>query len=462
MPLPLTRRPLALFVWTASRRLMAFGVCVCACVVACSRDVRADSPVENVPVVGGTAALSRALGIDPVPERARFMTELVRAIYDAPEGKSASSDALRAQVAAHLDAADRLRTALAAAQRSGAGLSLSLAVQKNDRERLQRFLDVIGLKLTERNKIFSVIQTGDREAAERVQLLAALGFDLDQIVTRLNSGASVRIDVPTETVPLPLAPEIWSAAVFQRPITSESLFSAVIQDRSAALLCHGLAALDDETLHYLAEQPALLRRLYEQNAPVFAAFGGSLRIRHNAVLVPGGAPALPLWEAVVDEPAASPDRFIRELFSRREGRVAYLYDSVTQLDASSRAFALGLSIADRERRLNRFKSLLNAVQVFPGWGVPERPFSRPPDDAIVMLTRIRADERGVPVAPSWRAFWSQAFDGVDVPHDSKRLLRNLTKDGTIDAAWVAEALLNAPTQLRAERLDQFAFGQRAF
>ena len=179
MPLPLTRWPAALFVWTASHRLTTC-VCVCACVVACTRDVRADSLVENVPVVGGTAALSRALGIDPVPERARFMTELVHAIYDAPEGKSASSDALCAQVAAHLEAADRLRAALAAAQRSGASLSLSLAVQKNDRERLQRFLDVIGLKLTEKNQIFSVVQTDNREAAERVQLLAALGFDLDQ------------------------------------------------------------------------------------------------------------------------------------------------------------------------------------------------------------------------------------------------------------------------------------------
>ena len=235
----------------------------------------------------------------------------------------------------------------------------------------------------------------------------------------------MRSDVPTETVPLPLPAQIWSAAVFQRPISSESLFSAVIQDRSAALLCYGLAAVDDETLHYLAEQPAVLRRLYEQDAAVFAAFGGSLHIRHNAVLVPGGAPAMSLWEAALGEPAASPDRFIRELFSRREGRVAYLYDSVTQLDASRRAFALGLWIADPERRLNRFKSFLNAIEAFPGWGVPERPFSRPPDDAILMLTRIHADDRGVPLAPSWRAFWSQAFDGLDIPQDPARRLAKL-------------------------------------
>ena len=48
-------------------------------------------------------------------------------------------------------------------------------------------------------------------------------------------------------------------------------------------------------------------------------------------------------------------------------------------------------------------------------------------------------------------------------HKSRRDgLRKLEKGGTIDAAWMAEAILNAPTQLRAERLDQLAFGQRAF
>ena len=92
---------------------MGFGICVCACVIACARDVRADSLVVDVPVIGGTAALSRALGIDPAPERARFMTELVHVIYDAPQGKSASRDALRAQVAAYLEEPPSVRGALA-------------------------------------------------------------------------------------------------------------------------------------------------------------------------------------------------------------------------------------------------------------------------------------------------------------------------------------------------------------
>ena len=457
MRLPLTRWRLAL----SRQRLMSLAVCVCAYAVACPRSVRAASLVENVPVPARTAALSRALGISPAPERARFMTELYMS----------STTRQRARVPRVTPFARRCsptwQRPIASGRlwppySSGAGISVSVANQKNDRERLQRFLDVIGLKLTERNKIFSVVPAVNRDAADRLQLLAVLGIDLDEFATRLNSGVSVRIEMPTETIPLPLPAQVWSGAVFQRPIAAESLFSAVIQDRSAALLCYGLAAVDDETLHYLAEHPAVLRRLYEQDAAVFAAFAGSLRIRHNAVVVPGGGPALSLWEAALGERTATPDRFIRELFSRDEGRVAYLYDSVTQLDASRRAFALGLGIADPERRLNRFRSFLTAIQAFPGWGVPQRPFSRPADDAILMLLRINADDRGVPLGPSSRTFWSEAFDGVDIPHDAARRLGDVEKDGIIDAAWMADAILNAPTQLRAERLDQLAFGQRAF
>src|SRR5216110_2779960 len=40
---------------------------------------------EDVPVLGGTAALASALGIDPVPDRARFLFEVTRLIYDSAE-----------------------------------------------------------------------------------------------------------------------------------------------------------------------------------------------------------------------------------------------------------------------------------------------------------------------------------------------------------------------------------------
>ena len=48
---------------------------------------------EDVPLPGGTAALAQALGIDPVPERGRFIHELTRLLYNTPEGRRTTADA---------------------------------------------------------------------------------------------------------------------------------------------------------------------------------------------------------------------------------------------------------------------------------------------------------------------------------------------------------------------------------
>src|SRR2546428_3619846 len=195
------------------RRRMPGRVFLCASLLSlfCS-GIRANTLSDEAPILGGTAALSRALGIDPAPDRARFMTELTRVIYDTPEGKSATTDALLQRLAKHLQAIDRFQSALAAIQRPGATITLSMASRKDDRNRLKDFLDVIGLKLREKNKVYTVERTDNKQAAERLKLLADLGIDLGQFAARLNKGEAVRVDVPTETVPVPLSAKVWSEA----------------------------------------------------------------------------------------------------------------------------------------------------------------------------------------------------------------------------------------------------------
>src|SRR3954447_14198899 len=48
---------------------------------------------EDVPVPGGTLALARALGIDPAPDRGRFVYEISRLLYNSPDGRKGSADA---------------------------------------------------------------------------------------------------------------------------------------------------------------------------------------------------------------------------------------------------------------------------------------------------------------------------------------------------------------------------------
>src|SRR5207249_454263 len=204
------------------------------------------------------------------PDRPRFITELTRVIYNVPEGRNSTTDALLKRLAAHLEIVSKFQVALAALQLKDRDIALAMATQKNERNRLKDFLDLIGLKLREKNKTFSVERSDNKQAGERLKLLADLGIDLNQLSARLNRGEAVRVEVPVETVPVPLTTALWGQAVFQRPVVADTLFAAIIGDRAAALLCHGLAALDDQTLQYLADHPAILSRIYEHDAPVFA------------------------------------------------------------------------------------------------------------------------------------------------------------------------------------------------
>ena len=91
-----------------------------------------------------------------------------------------------------------------------------------------------------------------------------------------------------------------------------------------------------------------------------------------------------------------------------------------------------------------------------------QPFVRQPYDLAAVLMRVRVDAAGGPAAPSSRGFWARVIEGAELPADPARMLRESADDRPIDAAWLAGLTGTGDIRLRAERLDQFAFGQRVF
>ena len=69
------------------------GLLLTALVAVCPAGLAAAAVSEDVPVPGGTAALAQSLGIDPTPDRGRFVSEMSRLLYNAPEGRKPSADA---------------------------------------------------------------------------------------------------------------------------------------------------------------------------------------------------------------------------------------------------------------------------------------------------------------------------------------------------------------------------------
>jgi len=196
-------------------------------------------------------------------------------------------------------------------------------------------------------------------------------------------------------------------------------------------------------------------QLYERGAAAFAAFATAFMLRGNEVAPPAESRSRHV-EAAVGEKVSRPDRFIRGLFEQSDGRLAYLWDTVAQLDSARAAFVLGLWMADPRVRVDRFKTLVvvNAA-AYPEWGSSGA--VHPPMHDFVTRRCDGVDPAGAPLGPTSRELWSRVFEADNVADRSATQFRTARGDA-VDAAWLAATILTAPARQRADRLDQFASG----
>jgi hypothetical protein len=265
-----------------------------------------------------------------------------------------------------------------------------------------------------------------------------------------------------ELLPVPLTADIWSNAILHRRVARDELVIAIIADRTASLMCHGLASLDDATLAFFAEHQDLLSRIAERSPALFAAFADGLHVRDNRVVPAGGEAAVPLWETVLLEKVTHPERFLEQLFELNDGRLAYLYDCAAQLDPPRRAFLLGLSLPHPSDRVDRFKLVAAGVNGLREWHVRAQPFGRPSYDLLMVFARIAVDTEGVPVAPAARGLWTRVIGTNDALDDGSRQPQTAADEEPFDAAWLVNTVATAEVRQRGERLDQIAFAQRVF
>jgi hypothetical protein len=264
----------------------------------------------------------------------------------------------------------------------------------------------------------------------------------------------------TETVPVPLSPAIWSQAVFHRPIEPQALVGAILTDRTAALMSYGLAGLDDETLRFFGDHAPLLGRLAERAPAAFAAFGESLRIREGRITPRGGDALVAPWEAVVGEKLDRPERFVPALFESDRGRLAYLYDVVSHLDAPMLEQVLGAGRSGPEpvASLKRLAAL--ARRAFPEWDVTTAPFVRPQSELAAFFARLQsASADGDLAGIGSPAFWQRVFEGSAA--DAATVGR-LAAEAHADPTTLAEIILSHQARERERRLDLLTFGTRVF
>ncbi len=413
-------------------------------------------------VPGGRWALGE-LGLPPTLERGSVVRLLLQRAYD-PTVAVRPSDLLLARVQAGLDLAVYVEAAAQAAAPGGV-LDLSTLKNRKLRSRMSDALEAIGVKLRERRKQYTVSLDDSRRARDVHAALQAMGLDVSDVVARLNKGQAVTVEVPADELPLAPSLATWRQVVFEHDLAPRALFAEILRTPNALLLWQGVLALDLPTRRFLEASPDLVRTLYREAAPLFAAHSAQVVVRDGRMQVAGGLPVQPLWEALVDEPVASPARFIRRLFTRDDGRLAVFFDLMQRLPVAQRTFAAGLWLKDPGQRLDRFRALYGAVSAVDGeWSPAQAPLKRSPADPWLLLRGLavapEAGGNGL-AGPQQRRFWERAFqDGV--PDQPERGLRSDDDAELVDAAWLVAQVCQQQTAVRTNRMRQVMVVPRAF
>jgi hypothetical protein len=263
-----------------------------------------------------------------------------------------------------------------------------------------------------------------------------------------------------DRVPLPLDISIWRETLLTRQVRDSDIIPAILSERATALLYHGLASLDDDTLGWLGPDRETLLHL-RRNAGVFAAFGRSIKIRGGRVSVPGGSDAEPVWSAIVGADVTRPSVFVQRLM-RGNGRLAWFYDTIAHLDVNRQQVVFGVRQSEAAR-LERVRELLDVFEAAaPEWHASDRPFVRAALDPSLVVSLAAATDRGTFKGPATRRTWETVFrsettDGGQTASDSA------PEDASpIEPGWLARRISLVPTPTGRRRLETFLFAQRVF
>lgn len=422
----------------------------------------ADAALTTMPVPGGTAALARLAGLDETTPRGIVLLQVVRVVHESPVGSDPARDERLERLRAYLaDLANFLR---ARSVLRDFRVSAGLARSGESRRGMEDVVRAAGGELQEARGVYRLVLGEDDASRRRRRHLELAGLDLAALAQVFESGATMTLDVHADAVPLPLDAHAWERIVSPAQEWSGSLLTALLGDRRASLLYHGLLSLDRPTRAYIGANQTLLGKLADGNRPaILASLGRSIRVRNGAVDVAGGPAAVPLWEDLLQKRVKEPDAFILELLDRDSGRAALLYDAVDHLQPPQQAFALSLLDPDLRSRIDRLRALLAAfAPSLAHWDPDVRPFRRVTYDPVHVLTATHVQPSGELPPPAGRRFWNAVLSSSELPDEPGRVLRSDEADVPVDAAWIVGTICVENPAKRQQLLRTWLFGQRVF
>ena len=267
-----------------------------------------------------------------------------------------------------------------------------------------------------------------------------------------------------ETIPLPLTTKFWMDVVFRKQATPETLVASIVQSRNAALFYNGLLSLDDESRAWIAEQPSLISEILGRRAAAFLTVAPALRVTKAGVQVPGGPAAEPVWQALAGRRPAEANDFVRSLLSSDEGRLAFFFGALAQLNAAQIRFALSLDATDVGRRVDASRRLYSVfARLWVGRALEQRVFVRPPFDPALLVSELNPGADASNALPGTRGLWTAVFS--EVRQDAAKTARQdataaITWDQPPDFPWLCEQVFKGDVSEHRRHFTMVLFASR--
>lgn len=264
-------------------------------------------------------------------------------------------------------------------------------------------------------------------------------------------------DSTPTTIAAPLTADHWRDVLELRG--RAEIFPALIANRPALLVCAATLAADPSLRALLERDRGLLRWLVRTAPGAFTAASRGLRIENDRIAVPGGAPAVPVWEAIVAEKVTRPAEFIRALVVRDSGRLAWLYGAAANMGPERLAAVLGPGPV--EAQIEQVRAMAEAFRSGDqNWKIEEHPFLRSVADSWMVVTQVEI-ANGQVAGPNWQWLWETVFDRTGLTRREAAAVKR-SPASPVTLTWLAAQIAATPPRERRERFESVRFAQIVF
>ena len=290
---------------------------------------------NGVWIPGGFDALMFMARGQPASSPDRFFLEYCRAVLvNASNADPAEYNALKKSIVEYFA---QLKTLLGMGVRQGNKTVITLSfVDKKNEKQTESLLAVLGWRIRREKQQITVESSEKKSQIGKQDLASALAIDQGEMQSAFRSGKPFLIGIPWERAPL-IADERTILQLSQADKLTGGLPEAFVVNPDLARFYTGMSNLNQETAGALISSVGV-NNLVTRYSALFSFYSSALAVGGGRVLVPGGAQADPVWNALAGVAPSNPPRFFRALFEKDDGKLLAFFSALSQLDSAHQRF----------------------------------------------------------------------------------------------------------------------------